>query len=77
MLSFKYLGSVVGVEIFDETKTVLMGELPEIEVVGVFVEDYRSRGRLFMPEMKILRSFRKPPCNIAKSTFRSKPIKRI
>lgn len=39
----KYLGSVVGVEIFDETKTVLMGELPEIEVIGVFC------GRLSQP----------------------------
>ena len=43
MFSFKYLGSVVGVEIFDETKTVLMGELPEIEVIGVFC------GRLSQP----------------------------
>ena len=39
----KYLGSVVEVEIFDETNTVLMGELPEIEVVGVFC------GRLSQP----------------------------
>lgn len=39
----KYLSSVVGIEIFDETNTVLMGELPEIEVVGVFC------GRLAQP----------------------------
>lgn len=42
----QFLGSKVRIEIFDETNTVLVDTLPELEVVGVFVGRLAQPGRV-------------------------------